>query len=61
MAQQVKEVLPHVPLEVIKTDLGEQGLGWQQGHGSTFCSVKKETLSPLHWNAVAARMECPNL
>lgn len=27
MAQQVKEVLPHVPLEVIRTDLGEQGCG----------------------------------
>jgi len=27
MAQRVKEVLPHVPLEVIRIDLGEQCLG----------------------------------
>lgn len=57
MAQQVKEVLPHVPLEVIRTDLGEQG--WQQGCWGTFCALKEETLSPLHWYTVAARMERP--
>lgn len=55
MAQQVKEVLPHVPLEVIRTDLGEQGC-W-----GAFCGLKEETVSPLPWNAVAARMECPDL
>lgn len=60
MAQQVKEVLPHVPLEVIRTDLGEQGLGWQQECGGNFCGLK-ETLSLLHWNTVTARMECPGL
>lgn len=27
MAQRVKEVLPHVPLEVIRVDLGKRHLG----------------------------------
>lgn len=54
MAQQVKEVLPHVPLEVIRTDLGEQGLGWQRGCGSHHL-----LWSPLHWNTLAASLECP--
>lgn len=36
MAQRVKEVLPHVPLEVIRIDLGERWLGFLQGHVVTF-------------------------
>lgn len=36
MAQRVKEVLPHVPLEVIRIDLGKQCLGCWQGLSVTF-------------------------
>uniref|UniRef100_A0A8D0F2E0 AUP1 lipid droplet regulating VLDL assembly factor n=1 Tax=Strix occidentalis caurina TaxID=311401 RepID=A0A8D0F2E0_STROC len=52
MAQRVKEVLPHVPLEVIRIDLGKRGLGSWQGRRVTFRAkslqyLKAETLSLL--------------
>uniref|UniRef100_A0A8C0FLV4 AUP1 lipid droplet regulating VLDL assembly factor n=1 Tax=Bubo bubo TaxID=30461 RepID=A0A8C0FLV4_BUBBB len=52
MAQRVKEVLPHVPLEVIRIDLGKQGLGSWQGRRVTFRAkslwyLKAETSSLL--------------
>lgn len=59
MAQRVKEVLPHVPLEVIRIDLGEQCRGVDRGTGSPYLPtlryLRAETLSLLPVLILAAR------